>query len=215
MSAIGFARPFPVQFTGSALARWLVRRLGWRLQFDGLPALQGILVIYPHTSNWDFVILVLMKWAIGIPVSFWGKDKLFRLPLLGGWLRWPGGVPVNRTASRGVVGSAVDQFAKARDDGRYFWLALAPEGTRKRIPGWRSGFYWTAVNAGVPVGLVRLDYCKREVTVRDFMVLGGDEAQDLRRIAGVYDGVCGYIPANAAPIRLLHPAVPRSETIVQ
>ena len=215
MSAIEFAKPFPVQFRGSPVARWLVQRLGWHLQFDGLPALQGILVIYPHTSNWDFVILVLMKWAIGIPVSFWGKDKLFRLPLLGGWLRWLGGVPVNRTASRGVVGSAVDQFAKARTDGRYFWLALSPEGTRKRIPGWRSGFYWTAAKAGVPVGLVRFDYRKREVTVRDFMYLGRDEAQDFRRIAAVYDGVCGYIPANAAPILLLHPAVPRSETIVQ
>ncbi len=215
MSATEFAKPFAVQFRGSSLARWVVRRLGWHLQFDGLPTLQGILVIYPHTSNWDFVILVLMKWAIGIPVSFWGKDKLFRWPLLGRWLRWLGGVPVNRTSSRGVVAQAVDQFADASTQSRYFWLALSPEGTRKRIPGWRSGFYWTAVKTGVPVGLVRLDYGRREVTVRDFIYLSGDEGEDFRRIAAIYEGVTGYVPANATRIRLLHRSVPRSETIVQ
>jgi 1-acyl-sn-glycerol-3-phosphate acyltransferase len=215
MSAIEFRRPFPVQFAGNPVARMFLKCIGWRFDFEGLPARQGMLVIYPHTSNWDFVILVLVKWSTGIPVSFWGKDKLFGLPLFGRWLRWLGGVPVDRTSSRGVVGHAVDQFAIATQQDRYFWLVLAPEGTRKKIAGWRSGFYQTALRAKLPLGLVRLDYGRREVTVREFMYLSGDEADDFRHIAKVYDGVIGCIPENATPIRLLPPFVPRSETIVK
>ncbi len=205
----------PVQFSGSPLARWILGRLRWRVYFDGLPELQGVLAVYPHTSNWDFVVLVLAKWALGVPVRFWGKEKLFRIPLFGRWLRWLGGIPVERTSPRGVVGQAVDQFAQARALGRYFWLALAPEGTRKSIPGWRSGFYQTALQAQVPLGLVRLDYGRREVVVQDFIRLSGDPVADLARIMAVYEGVRGCHPQNAAPIQLLDAAVPRTDTIVK
>jgi 1-acyl-sn-glycerol-3-phosphate acyltransferase len=109
----------------------------------------------------------------------------------------------------------VDQFAAARAQGRYFWLALAPEGTRKLIPGWRSGFYQTTVQADVPLGLVRFDYGRREVVVTDFIQLTGDEAVDMSRIAEAFEGVIGCVPGNAAPIRLIGPEVPRSETIVK
>lgn len=215
MAACDFPPPHPVQFTGSAVARWLLRRLGWRVRFEGLPGLQGVLAVYPHTSNWDFVVLVIVKWAVGIPVRFWGKESLFRLPLLGRWMRYLGGVPVARTSAQGVVGDTVAHMQAARERGEYFWLALAPEGTRKHLPGWRSGFYRTAVQAGVPLGLVKVNYAQREVTVLDFLQLSGDEATDFARIAAGLAGAVGCRPANAAPIRLLDASVPRSETIVK
>ncbi len=215
MSAIEFPGPPAIRLSGSRLARWILKQIGWRVQFEGLPTKQGVLVVYPHTSNWDFVILLIAKWAVGISVSFWAKDKLFRVPVFAPWLRWLGGIPVNRTSPRGTVGQAVDRFAQARSQGRYFWLALSPEGTRKRIPGWRSGFYQTALQAGVPLGLVRLDYGRCEVLAQDFIALSGNETEDFQRIANAYDGVRACIPANAAPIRLLDPGVPRSETIVK
>lgn len=215
MPSSDFPRPYPVQFAGSAVARWLLRRMGWRVHFEGLPALQGVLAVYPHTSNWDFVVLIVMKWAVGIPVRFWGKDSLFRIPLFGRWLRSLGGVPVERTAPQGMVGATVAQLQRARARGEYFWLAVTPEGTRKHIPGWRSGFYRTAVQAGMPLGLVRVDYRLREVTVVDFIHLSGDVAADFQRIAAAFEGVTGCKPANAAPIRLLDASVPRSETIVK
>ena len=177
--------------------------------------MQGVLAVYPHTSNWDFVLLVVVKWAVGVPVRFWGKDSLFRIPLFGRWLRWLGGLPVRRTASHGVVAETAEQLAQARQRGEYFWLALAPEGTRKHIPGWRSGFYRTAVTAAVPLGLVRVDYRLREVSVVDFIHLTGHETEDFRRIASIYAGVTGCRPANAAPIQLLGADVPRTETIVK
>jgi 1-acyl-sn-glycerol-3-phosphate acyltransferase len=202
MTSSEFSKPYPVQFVGSGLARWLLRRLGWTVRFEGLPALQGVLAVYPHTSNWDFVVLVIVKWAVGIPVRFWGKDTLFRIPLFGRWLAWLGGVPVERTSARSVVGQAVDQFEQARAAGEYFWLALAPEGTRKKTAGWRSGFYQTAVQAKLPLGLVRLDFSKREVDVLDFIQLTGDEGRDFERIAKSFEGAVGCVPENAAPIRL-------------
>jgi 1-acyl-sn-glycerol-3-phosphate acyltransferase len=215
MSRSDYAPPHPVQFAGSAVARWLLRRMGWRVHFQGLPGLQGVLAVYPHTSNWDFVVLVIAKWALGVPVRFWGKDSLFRVPLFGRWLRYLGGVPVERTASQGVVGDTVARMQAARGRGDYFWLAVAPEGTRKLIPGWRSGFYRTAVQAGVPLGLVKVNYRDREVTVLDFLRLSGDEAADFARIAAGLQGAVGCRPGNAAPIRLLDASVPRSETIVK
>jgi 1-acyl-sn-glycerol-3-phosphate acyltransferase len=114
-----------------------------------------------------------------------------------------------------MVGQAVDIIVskKARDE--FFWLGLAPEGTRRAIPGWRSGFYRTALQARVPLGLARLDYATHEVTLLDFIALTGDEAHDMARIASAYAGVRGKKPGNAAPIQLLAAEVPRRDTVTK
>ncbi len=203
MTGSDFEKPYAVQLPGSALARRVLACFGWRVYFDGLPARQGVMAVYPHTSNWDFVVLILAKWAVGVQLRFWGKDTLFRIPLFGRWLRWVGGVPVIRNAPRGVVGQAVDTLLQAKLDQQFFWLGLAPEGTRKPGAGWRSGFYQSALQAGVPLGLVRLDYARRTVTANQFMTLSGDADADFARIAAYMDGVQGHTPANAAPVRLM------------
>lgn len=207
-----FPAPYPLQFRGSPLAAGVLRLFGWRVLFRGLPARQGVLAVYPHTSNWDFVVMILAKWAVGVPVRFWGKDTLFNVPLLGRWLRWLGGVPVNRHSPRGVVGQAIDHVKACKQADDYFWLGLAPEGTRRLSGGWRSGFYQTAHGADVPVGLIRLDYGTRTVSVLDFIRLCGDEARDMARISALYTGVTGLRPAHAAPVRLVAPAA-RTDTI--
>ncbi|MFM7026319.1 MAG: 1-acyl-sn-glycerol-3-phosphate acyltransferase [Limnohabitans sp.] len=190
----------PVQFKGSALARRLLGLAGWRVTFNGLPALQGVIVAYPHTSNWDFIVGILAKWAIGIPAHFWAKDSLFRLPVFGRWLRWVGGLPIDRSGARGAVGQTVDTLHEHAQTHRLLWLAAAPEGTRKWTPGWRSGFYQVALGAGVPVGIVRLDWGRREIRFVDFLTLSGEEAQDYARLAAAFDGVRGYHPEQASPI---------------
>ena len=191
-----------VPLRGSALARWFLSLWGWRVVFDGLPAPQGVVIIYPHTSNWDFVVLVLAKWSVGLPASFWGKDTLFRIPLFGRWLRWIGGIPVLRNAPQGVVGQAIDALQKARQQGKILWLALSPEGTRKPTSGWRSGFYQTALGAQVPLCLVRLDYAQREVRVMDFVTVYGDMERDMAQIRQAYAGVVAYRSDWMAPIDL-------------
>lgn len=191
-----------MQLRGSALALGLMRLLGWKLVYHGLPARQGVIVVYPHTSNWDFLFGLLAKWSIGIQVSFFGKDSLFRFPLVGHWMRWLGGLAVDRHAPQGIVGQMGAALAQAKAQGRFMWLALAPEGTRSYRDAWRSGFYHVTLAAGVPLGLAALDYARREVRLDTFLMLSGDEAADMAQIASVLGRATGKRPALAAPIRL-------------
>lgn len=200
---VDYPGPHTVWFGGSAFARWLLACFGWKVRFGGFPHLQGVAIIYPHTSNWDFVVLLMAKWAIGLPARFWGKDALFRVPVLGAWLRWMGGIPLDRKTPHGVVGDMAALMAEHRQAGRTLWLALTPEGTRRRMPGWRSGFYQVALRADVPLLLVQLDYSRKQVNVTDFIHLSGDEAADYARIASIYEGVRGFHPERASPVQPL------------
>ncbi|SFC37505.1 Acyltransferase [Polaromonas sp. OV174] len=211
--SMDFQPPYPVQLRGSRVAKAVLRCLGWQAEFEGLPALQGVIVVYPHTSNWDFVIAVLFKWSLGIPVQFWGKDTLFRIPGLGAWLRWLGGVPVDRSSPKGVVGQMAALMRAKKCSGQYFWLALSPEGTRKYTPGWRSGFYRLALEADVPIGLAALDYSRKRLVFRDFLRLTGQESQDMARMALALGDCQGLRPVGAAPVGLLNTDARRADTV--
>ncbi|HEU5294182.1 MAG TPA: 1-acyl-sn-glycerol-3-phosphate acyltransferase [Burkholderiaceae bacterium] len=192
-----------MQLRGSRVARALLRLAGWRVAFAGLPARQGVLIVYPHTSNWDFVVAVLAKWSIGIHVSFWGKASLFDVPLFGRWLRGLGGIPVDRSSPQGAVSAMAQRLRQARERDEFLWLALAPEGTRRFSDGLRSGFYHVAVQAGVPLGLAGLDFARRAVVLEDFLHLCGEPHADVAAIAARLRHHRGRRPEWAAPIRLL------------
>ncbi|HYW58693.1 MAG TPA: 1-acyl-sn-glycerol-3-phosphate acyltransferase [Polaromonas sp.] len=210
-----FRPPYSVQFRGSRVARWLLRVIGWRVDFQGLPTQQGVIVVYPHTSNWDFPVALLLKWAVGIPVMFWGKDTLFKIPLFGAWMAWLGGVPVSRSSPQGVVEQMTALIKQKKALGQYFWLALSPEGTRRLTGGWRSGFYRLALQADVPVGLAGLDYSHKRLVFRDFVRLSGNEDQDLERIAAALQDVRGLHASAAAPVRLIKSARVQADTIAK
>jgi 1-acyl-sn-glycerol-3-phosphate acyltransferase len=196
----------PVTFKGSRLARWILKMLGWRLDFEGFPARQGVAIVYPHTSNWDFPIGMLAKWALGIPAHFWGKDSLFKFPVVGAWMRWVGGIPIDRSSSRGVVGQMVHVFEQHKQNDQLLWLGLAPEGTRSLTPGWRSGFYQLALGAQVPLSLVKLDWGQRRFSVVDFYDLTGDVERDYAHMAQVFQGVKGFHEHQMGPILPWSPA---------
>ncbi|MDL5033668.1 1-acyl-sn-glycerol-3-phosphate acyltransferase [Pelomonas sp. APW6] len=187
---------------GSRLARGLLRLFGWRLVYSGLPARQGVIMVYPHTSNWDFVIGVLAKWGLGLELKFWGKDSLFKLPVFGSWVRWIGGIPVERSSANGVVADTVAQVRAAQQRQQIFWLALAPEGTRSRTDGWRSGAYHVAVQAGIPVGLAYFDFERRVVDLTHFVQLCGQPERDFAHFAQYLAPVKGKRPDQASPITL-------------
>jgi len=195
----------PITFEGGRLAGALLRHSGWRLRFDGLPARQGVIVVYPHTSNWDFIVGLLAKWAMGMPARFWGKDSLFQIPLFGRWMRSIGGIPVDRSAPQGMVESTVQRMQSARERDELFWLVLAPEGTRSYREHWRSGFYRLALAAGVPLGLATIDWGRREITLERFLTLSGDVTRDIGHIAGYLSGVRGRHPELASPVKLAPP----------
>ncbi|NCT81719.1 MAG: hypothetical protein GXC94_01115 [Comamonadaceae bacterium] len=182
------------------MARGLLRLFGWTVDAPGLPAEQGVILVYPHTSNWDFVVGLLAKWALGLQLRFWAKDSLFRLPVLGRWMRYVGGVAVDRSSRHGIVADTVGQMRAAATRGERFWLAVAPEGTRSLTTGWRTGAYQVAVQADVPVGLAYFDFERRIVSLTRFVRLTGDVDADFAAFADYLGHRVGKRPALASPI---------------
>ncbi len=185
-------------------ARLALRLLGWTLDVALPPQPKGVVIVYPHTSNWDFVIGYLAKVAAGLQLQFIGKDSLFRWPL-GPVFRRMGGIPVRRGARAGFVDQLAREFA-ARER---IWIAIAPEGTRSFTDHWKSGFYHLALAARVPVGLATIDWGRRRVELRRTLELTGDPGTDLERLRAFYQGVRGLRPDRAGRIRFLDGDDPR------
>lgn len=182
------------------LAAAALRLLGWRIEFNGLPAPRGVIVAYPHTSNWDFPIGLLAIWSIELELKFIGKHTLFRWPF-GAIMRAWGGLPIDRRNPQGAI-SALAEMIRSEPT---CWVAIAPEGTRRLGPGWRSGFYHLARTLDAPLGLGAIDYATRRVILTEFIPIGGDAQPDetMRAIARYYAPFRGLKPANASPIRLI------------
>lgn len=174
----------------------LLRLFGWRVNVAWPPVPKAVVIFYPHTSNWDFVIGILARYAVAIPVRFVGKDTLFRQPF-GGLFRRIGGIPVNRSESTGFVAALTELFCHSDS----LYLAIAPEGTRAKVDHWKSGFYRVATAAGVPLGLAFIDYPRREIGIETWLTLTGNEAEDLARIRARYAGKRGRTPDNEGNIR--------------
>jgi 1-acyl-sn-glycerol-3-phosphate acyltransferase len=186
-----FAPPGPRRWLAGAL----LRLFGWRRDLHWPAVPHCVVIVYPHTSNWDFFVGYLAKMAEGVPAQWIGKDSIFRWPVAG-LLRRMGGIPVNRREPTGLIRRLVEEFERRP----FLWLAMAPEGTRARTDHWKSGFYRLALAAGVPVGLAALDWGTRRVVLRTWLTLSGDEAADLARIREAYAGVVGRRPELASPI---------------
>jgi 1-acyl-sn-glycerol-3-phosphate acyltransferase len=193
-------RPAGLPTWGQRTALRLLNLIGWNVYFKPLPGPHGIAVVYPHTSNWDFPIGLLAKWAVGLQFRWLAKDSLFR-GAMGVIMRYWGGVAVDRSAPQG----AIRRLAETMLAEKWFWLAITPEGTRSYRPYWKSGFYRIALQAGVPLLLVSIDYGKKAVDVTKTLVLTGDEAADMAAIATAYEEVKAMYPRDAAPIRLAEP----------
>jgi len=178
--------PRSVPSRGNAITRILattaLRLTGWRFSGEPFPDVRKcVLIIAPHTSNWDFVVGVAAKYALGLRGTFLGKDALFRFPL-GIVMRWLGGFPVDRTAKSDVVTQTVDLVAKTER----IVVALAPEGTRKLTPRWRSGFYWIAQKAGIPILPVTFDFGTKSIHIFPLFHPTGDQDGDIARIRALY-----------------------------
>jgi 1-acyl-sn-glycerol-3-phosphate acyltransferase len=177
-------------------SRRLLRLFGWTVDVELPPAPKGVIVVYPHTSNWDFVVGYLAKVAAGVRVEWIGKASLFRWPF-GALLRRMGGIPVERGAHAGVVAQLAREYARRER----IWVAIAPEGTRSRTDHWKSGFYHLALAAEVPLGLAFIDYRRRLVELRTTLLLSGDRDRDLERLRAFYRDVQGCRPEQASQIR--------------
>ncbi|MBI2384145.1 MAG: lysophospholipid acyltransferase family protein [Gammaproteobacteria bacterium] len=173
---------------GNALLAWIGRTVlhlyGWSMDVRLPNEPKFVVIAAPHTSNWDFVFGLAAILALRVRINFWGKHTLFNRPF-GGLMRWLGGIPVERSSPHGVVGQAVAEFRRQKQ----LILALAPEGTRKRVDKWRSGFYQVAVGARVPIVLAYIDYRRKRVGTGPVLMPSGDYAADLQKIVAFYRGI--------------------------
>ena len=170
------------------LARGMLRLAGWQIDGDAPTVPKLVLVGAPHTTNLDFVLAKLTAAALGVRLSWVGKASLFRGPF--GWLaRGLGGIPVDRTASEGFVAAMVDEFRQREG----FYLALMPAGTRSSPDQWRSGFYYIARDAGVPMFPVVFDWEHRTMRIGPLLHSSPDASfeDELPQIQARFAGVRG------------------------
>ncbi len=177
--------PPEVPSRGNAFSRWVgrtgMRLAGWGFENEFTNVGKAVAIVAPHTSNWDFPVGVFAMLALGLKVSYLGKHTLFRGPLRGAML-WLGGIPVDRSRSHGVVGEVVARF-KATDR---MLLVLAPEGTRKKVPEWKSGFYHIAEAGGAGIMPIWFDYSKKLIGSGPSLTPSGDYESDLPKLKGYF-----------------------------
>jgi 1-acyl-sn-glycerol-3-phosphate acyltransferase len=186
---IGPVLPLPPsvpQRPPNRFTRWLGRTVlrlgGWRMvgEFPDLP--RAVLIGVPHSSNWDGVWGFAAKLGLGLDIRILGKDSLFRVPLLGGLLLRLGVIPVDRSAPHGVVAQAADMIRGADR----FWFGLAPEGTRKPVPQWKTGFWKIAHTAGVPIVPAYFHYPDKVIGIGPPFHPGDDMEADLAALRAWY-----------------------------
>lgn len=177
----------------NTLMRWMsiviLRLIGWRTDGRAADLQKGVLIGAPHTSNWDFPIALMICFALRLDVYWMGKHTLFP-PILGAIMRWLGGIPVDRSQAGNLVQGTIDAFARSEK----LLVIVPPEGTRGKVTRWKTGFYYIAQGAGVPLGLGYLDFKEKIGGVGKLFYPSGNIEEDMREIRAFYAGFTGKRP---------------------
>lgn len=179
------------------LARRVLGLFGWEVEANLPVAKKYVVIGAPHTSNWDLPLSLLTMWAIGLEGRWVGKHTLFRGPF-GSVMRRLGGLPLNRETTEDFVSRMAERLREAEE----LALLIAPEGTRKRTDHWRTGFYWIAHEAGVPIALGYLDYARKRAGVGRVLDPSGDIEADFEKIRSFYSDKTGKRPERTSELRI-------------
>ncbi|WP_245640009.1 lysophospholipid acyltransferase family protein [Moraxella oblonga] len=169
------------------LAKNFNRMVGWRIVGEVANLKKAVLIGAPHTSNFDGVYTLPLLIELDIDIKILGKKELFTIPILSHFLKWAGVIAIDRQKKGSTLKASVDKFHTSE---RLF-LALAPEGTRSYTDTWKTGFYYLALEAGVPIIPVALDYKTREIRFMTAFYPTGDIEADLPKLYAYYQGVQG------------------------
>lgn len=173
-----------------------LRILGWgHCRQKPVPP-RCVLIGAPHTSNWDFMLMVAYTRMLGMKASWMGKHTLFRPPF-GIFFRSLGGIPIDRTKPQGLVDQVVAEFRQRKK----MILIIAPEGTRKKTPFWKTGFYYIAQKAEIPIALGSVDYPRKMVEFGPVFHPSGDIESDFEVIREFYSGKRGKYPEKMGEVR--------------
>lgn len=177
------------------IALVLLKVLGWKTSGALPPEKKFVLIVAPHTSNWDLFHGILLAFALRLDARYIAKRELFRGPF-SGLMTWSGALPVDRASSHHIVDQMVSLFREKEN----FVLALAPEGTRHKKDSWKSGFYHIALDARVPILLAFIDYSKKAGGAGPMIFPTGDLEKDMAVIREFYAGVQGKHPEKTSPV---------------
>lgn len=168
---------------------WVLKLTGWKVVGEPPAIKKYVIAVAPHTSNMDFFVALPVKYIFPshFKPGFLGKDSLFRIPFIGWFLRSIGGRPVDRSKKTNVV----DQVVKIFEQEESFIMAIAPEGTRSYVPKWRTGFYYVALKAQVPILLAALDYEHKTIRMTELFEPTGDAEKDIAYMMDYYRGIKG------------------------
>ncbi|WP_395377700.1 lysophospholipid acyltransferase family protein [Marinicella sp. W31] len=176
---------------------WILKIFGWRIRVELPDTRKFVLIAAPHTSNWDFIVGILVRFAIGLKINFLGKASLFKPPF--GWIFSSlGGIPVERNSRQNMVEQMVEEFAKRTQ----LCLALAPEGSRSPKEYWKTGFYHIAYKAGVPIVMGTLNFKNKLVEIKEHFMPSGDIHKDMEIIRAYFSKIQGKNPHLQGPIRI-------------
>ena len=189
---LGGALPRRGNLVSRTIGRLVIRMWGWRFTGELPDVSKAVVIVAPHTSNWDFVLGVAGMFAVGVRFSWLGKHTLFKGPA-GGTMRWLGGIAVDRRSSSGVVEQIVALFHTSGN----LILGMSPEGTRSHVDRWKTGFYHIAAGAGVPIVPISFDYGTRTIRFGEPLAPSGDLESDLPVLKRFYSGVAGRRPQPA------------------
>lgn len=180
---------------------WLAGKLlelrGWEFTGELPDAPKMIIVGAPHTTNWDFIVYLGFLHHFGVKASFIGKHTLFRWPF-GYFFRWLGGIPVDRSRAAGLVQQVVEAIANSER----MILVMAPEGTRKPVPYWKSGFLKIAAKAEIPIVLGYVDFPNRRAGLGPMVRYDGDATSLMDRARQFYADKQGLHPEGKGPVRV-------------
>jgi len=184
----------------ASLCYGILLLLGWRMAGSFPDTQKFVMIGAPHTSNWDFIYAMLFKYASGLHFKWIGKASLFKPPF-GSLFRRLGGIPVWREKKYNFVAQISDLF----DQSERLVIAIAPEGTRQQSAYWKTGFYYMAVGARVPIVLGFVDYARKHIGLGPVLHPTGDIHVDFKLIQDFYADKQGAHPANQNPIALPPP----------
>jgi 1-acyl-sn-glycerol-3-phosphate acyltransferase len=177
------------------ISLFFIKILGWKKAGRLPDEKKFVVIVAPHTSAWDVFYGAILAFAFRLDPRFIAKKELFRMPF-GLLMKWMGGIPVDRGAKSRTVEQMTDLFNKNEK----FILAIAPEGTRHKAKGWKSGFYHIAEKAHVPVQLAFLDYSTKTGGAGPLIYPSNDLERDMEKIGAFYGTVKGKYPDKASPV---------------
>ncbi|MEA3350615.1 MAG: lysophospholipid acyltransferase family protein [Chloroflexota bacterium] len=190
--------PQKISKTQTVLSKFFLKMTGWKVEGRVPDIPKFVVILAPHTSNWDLPFILAIMYVLGVRLNWFGKKEIFRWPV-GGFFKWLSGIPIDRSTRQNMV----QQTAQKIQGYEQIVVGLSPEGTRSQAGYWKTGFYYIAHEAQVPIVFAYLDYARKVGGFGPMMMeTTGDIEADMKMIRGFYNGITAKYPHETGEIAI-------------